>query len=336
MRTDGDYTLKKKSRLTILLSSLLAGGLLGSPAPVLSQRPPSPPKEQEQDQPIRVQVQLVNLFATVRDGKKRLVPDLQREELQVFEDGEQQKLEFFSRETSLPITMGLLIDTSISQEYTLGAEQEAASRFFRRVLRPKDLAMVISFDVDVNLLSDFTNSADRLERAVERARINAPASPVNPGPLPPTFHSGGTNMYDAIYLACAEKLAREAGRKAIVVVTDAYDTGSKTSKNEALEICQRADTVLHFILISDPRYGSDPGTAKKFAEETGGRVMDASNEKKLLAAFDQIAEELRSQYILGYTPRNSTRDGSFRKIKVETTRKDTKVLTRKGYYAPKG
>jgi VWFA-related protein len=335
MRTGGDYTLKKKSSRP-QSSFLLAALLLWGPAYAPAQRPPSPPDEQQPEQPIRVQVQLVNLFATVRDGNKRLVPDLAREELRVFEDGQEQKLEFFSREVALPITMGLLIDTSISQEYTLAAEQEAGARFFRRVLTQKDLAMVISFDVDVNLLADFTNSADRLERALERARINAPATRVNPGPLPPTLHSGGTNMYDAIYLACTEKLAREAGRKALLVVTDAYDTGSKVSRNEALEVCQRADTVLHFILISHPQYGSDPGTAKKFAEETGGRVMDASNEKKLMEAFDQIAEELRSQYILGYTPTNPTRDGSFRKIKVETTRRDTKVLTRKGYYAPKG
>lgn len=290
----------------------------------------------EQDQPIRVQVQLVNLFATIRDSGRRLVTDLAREELRVLEDGKEQKIEFFRREVDLPITLGLLIDTSISEREMLPLEQEAANRFLRRVLQPKDLAMVMSFDVDVTLLSTFTSDLDHLERAVNRARINAPYSPVNPGPLPPHMQSGGTNFYDALYLACTDMLARETGRKAIVVITDAYDSGSRVKDKEALEACQRTDTVIHVILISDPQYPRDSGSANKFANETGGRVIEPRNEKKLEEAFDQIAEELRSQYIIGYTPGNPERDGSYRKIKLESTRKGMRILTRKGYYAPKG
>ncbi len=289
----------------------------------------------EQDQPIRVQVQLVNLFATIRDGSRRLVTDLAREELRVLEDGKEQKIEFFRREVDLPITLGLLIDTSISEREMLPLEQEAANRFLRRVLQPKDLAMVMSFDVDVTLLSSFTSDLDHLERAVNRARINAPYSPVNPGPLPPHMQSGGTNFYDALYLACTDMLARETGRKAIVVITDAYDSGSRVEDKQALEACQRTDTVIHVILIADPQYPRDSGSASKFANETGGRVIEPRNEKKLEEAFDQIAEELRSQYIIGYTPGNPVRDGSFRKIKLESTRKGMRILTRKGYYAPK-
>jgi len=296
----------------------------------------------DQDQPIRIQVQLVNLFATIRDAKRRPVPDLAREELRVFEDGKEQKIEFFRREVDLPITLGLLIDTSGSEKQMLPVEQEAASRFLRRVLGPNDLAMVISFDVDVDLLSDFTGDVDRLERAIQRARINAPYSPVTPGPVPPHLLSGGTNFYDALYLACTEKLARETGRKAIVVITDAMDTGSKVREEQALEACQRTNTVIHVILIADPGFGRDSGTANKFARETGGRVMEPSTHwdmnkafEKLGEAFDQVAEELRSQYIIGYTPANSARDGSYRKIKLESTRKGMRILTRKGYYAPK-
>jgi VWFA-related protein len=296
----------------------------------------------EQEQPIRVQVQLVNLFATIRDSNRRLVTDLAREELRVFEDGKEQKIEFFRRETDLPLTLGLLIDTSGSEQKMLPLEQEAASRFLHRVLRPGDLAMVISFDVDVDLLSDFTSDMDRLEGAIRRARINAPYSPVTPGPIPPHLQSGGTNFYDALYLACTEKLARETGRKAIIVITDAVDTGSRVRDKEALEACQRTDTVIHVILIADPGFGRDAGTANKFASETGGRVLEPSTHgdmdkafAKLGEAFDQIAEELRSQYIIGYTPANAARDGAYRKIKLESTRKGLRILTRKGYYAPK-
>ncbi|MGH9815663.1 MAG: VWA domain-containing protein [Candidatus Acidiferrales bacterium] len=317
----------------LLLAAVVAVPLLSFARPNSQQ--PQEPQRPEQDQPIRVQAKLVNLFLTVRDDKKRLVPDLTREQLRVFEEGDEQKIEFFRREVNLPITLGLLIDTSISELRTLPAEQEAANRFLRRILRPKDLAMVITFDVDVDLLSDFTSDLDRLERAVNRAKVNSPGTMINPGPFPPHLRGGGTNLYDAIYLACTEKLAREAGRKALVVITDAYDSGSKISDKKAVEVCQRADTVIHFILIADPEYPRDPGTARKFAGETGGRVMEPRNEEKLEEAFDQIAEELRSQYIIGYTP-PSDGEGGFRKVKVESTRKGMKILTRKGYYAPEG
>ena len=316
------------------LALILALALAPPPASFSQQKPPAQPPEQ--DQTIRVQVQLVNLFATIRDSNRRLVPDLTRDELRVLEDGKEQQIEFFRRETDLPITLGLLIDTSGSEQQTLPLEKEAAGRFLRRVLRPSDLAMVITFDVDVDLLSDFTNDLDRLERAIDRAQINAPYSPVTPGPLPPHLLSGGTNLYDAIYLACSEQLAPETGRKALIVITDAYDTGSRVRDKAALEACQRTDTVIHVILIADPQYPRDSGTANKFASETGGRVVEPHNEKKLEEAFDQIAEELRSQYIVGYTPANLARDGSYRKVKMESIRKGLRILTRKGYYAPKG
>jgi len=137
-------------------------------------------------------------------------------------------------------------------------------------------------------------------------------------------------------VACGEKLASEAGRKAIVIVTDAQDEGSKVRLEEAIEAAQRTDTVIHILLVVDPRYGGNPGVARKLAEETGGRMISVRSEKKLMEAFDEISQELRSQYTLGYYPTNSAQDGKFRKLKVDTTEKDLKVLTRKGYYAPKG
>ena len=270
---------------------------------------------------IKSQVNLVNIFATVRDKKKHIMPSLKKEDFRVLEDDQEQKIAFFSNERALPITLGLLIDTSLSEENRLPAEQEAATGFLNQVLRKGDEAMVISFGTDVDLLSDFTDDRAQLDRAIRSARINAPnVSMVNAGPLPPESRTRGlrgTAFYDAVWVACTEKLATEAGRKALVIITD------------------RTDAVIHILLVHDPGYGTRPDVAKKMAEETGGRVIDVGSIKHLQEAFDQIAEELRDQYTLGYYPTNPAHDGKFRKIKVEMTDKELKALARRGYYAPK-
>jgi VWFA-related protein len=238
---------------------------------------------------------------------------------------------------ALPITLALVLDTPGSEQDMLGAIQEAGSAFLHRILRKGDEALVMSFDSDVDLLSDFTDNRAQLDRAVRRARINIPSGGSiggNPGPIG-SRQITGTALYDAIYLACSEKLNTEAGRKAIVIVTDAQDEGSKVKLEEAIEAAQRTDTVIHILLVADPRFGGNASVAHKLAEETGGRMIAVRSEKKLLEAFDEISEELRSQYTLGYYPTNTARDGKFRKIKVETNNHDLKVLTRKGYYAPK-
>jgi VWFA-related protein len=287
---------------------------------------------------IKTQVNLVNLFATVRDKNKRIMGDLKQEDFKIFEDNQDQKIAFFSKEVTLPITLALLLDTSGSEEFMLGAIQEAGSSFLRRVLRKGDEALVMSFDSDVDLLSDFTDDRAQLDRAVHHTRINIPSGGSiggNPGPIG-SRQITGTALYDAIYLACTEKLDTEAGRKAIVIVTDAQDEGSKVRINEAIEAAQRTNTVVHILLVADPHYGANTGAAHKLSDETGGRVIPANSDKKLMQAFDEISEELRTQYTLGYYPSNAARDGTFRKIKVETASHDLKVLTRKGYYAPKG
>jgi len=252
---------------------------------------PALPQEPSQGQVIRRQVNLVNLFATVRDNHKKIVSDLKQEDFKVLEDNQDQKIAFFSKEVTLPITLGLLLDTSGSEQYMLGAIQDAGGQFLNRVLRKGDEAMVMSFDTDVDLLSDFTDDRAQLDRAVRHARINAPAN--MPGPVP-TSNQPGTTLYDAIYLACNEKLNTEAGRKAIVIVTDAQDEGSKVRIEEAIEAAQRTDTVIHILLVADPRYGANSGAAHKLTDETGGRMISVSSEKKLLEAFDEISEELRS------------------------------------------
>jgi VWFA-related protein len=283
-------------------------------------------------QGIRVQVNLVNLFATVRDKKtKQIISSLEQNDFKIAEDGAEQKISFFSRESTLPITLGLLIDTSGSETNTLGAEQEAAVRFLSRILRKGDLAMVVSFDTDSDLLADLTDDQSRLDRAINRTRINAPSAQ---GPLAQSIP--GTVFYDAVYAACHDRLAEEAGRKALVILTDAQDEGSTLKLQDAIEAAQRTDTVVHVLLVADPRFGGgNEGVARKLTDETGGRTIVVRNEKNLEQAFDQISEELRSQYTLGYYSSNTARDGGYRKIKVDTTRKELDVLSRRGYYAPK-
>lgn len=316
------------------------------PARQSLQQAPQQPAQQssqqsdQQNPAIKSEVSLVNIFATVRDKKKEIVPSLKKEDFRVFENEQEQKIAFFSAEKTLPITLGLLIDTSGSEQNRLPAEQEAATTFLNRVLRKGDEAMVISFDVDVDLLSDFTEDRAQLDRAIRSARINAPmVSMTNPGPLPPESRTRGlrgTAFYDAIWTACGDKLATEAGRKALVIITDADDQGSKVSVEEAIEAAQRTNTVVHILLVHDPGFGWRPDIAHKLADATGGRVIEVSSMKHMQEAFDQISDELRTEYTIGYYPTNSARDGTFRKIKVETVDKELKVLARKGYYAPKG
>jgi VWFA-related protein len=321
---------------TVLLMPGLAVPQTPGQEPGKGQEPPS----QNQGPPtvIKSEVNLVNLFATVRDKNKRVVTDLKQDDFRIAEDGKDEKIAFFSREVNLPITMGLLLDTSVSEAEMLGAIQDAGGRFLRRVMKKGDETMIISFDTEPDLLSDFTDDKAQLERAINKARIGSADVGMignNPGPVG-SRQITGTALYDAIYVACNEKLNGEAGRKALVIVTDADDQGSKVKLEEAVEAAQRTDTVIHILLVIDRRYGGNPGAAHRLAEDTGGRVIYVSSEKKLEEAFDQISEELRSQYTLGYYPSNNTKDGKFRKIKVETVNHDMKVLARKGYYAPRG
>ncbi len=304
-----------------------------SPWPLVAQEAPPGP-------PIRVTVNVVNILATVRDSHGRIIPDLKKEDFEIREESQIQDIAFFSRESAEPLTLGVLVDTSISQERVLPIEQEAATRFLEQVVKPKDLVFVIAFDVDVNLLQDFTNEVGRLERAVARTVINAPYSPASRGP----FETGckGTKLYDSIYLAAAEKLGSEAGRKALLILTDGEDCGSRMTLNQALEAAQRSDTVIYVVNVADPNFYYQHGSLysgdsviKKVAEETGGRAITVSDPRKLAKAFDQIAEEMRSQYAIGYTPTNKNRDGSYRKIKLQVKRGGYKVLARRGYYAPK-
>lgn len=343
--------------LTLAGAGYPAISSLGSHAAAATVRPfhapaslaiPSPQSGDEQQslpdssQTLKVQTNLVNVFVTARDKKNNVLTDLTQQDFKIYEDGVEQKVAFFSKDMNLPITLAILIDTSGSMQNILGAEQDAASRFIRTVMKKKDEALVISFDFDVNLLADFTEDPVVLDRGIHQATISAVSSGgvVTPGTVP-QGQNGGTNLYDAVYLACHDELATEAGRKAVIVLSDAEDTGSKVSLKESIEAAQRSDAVIHFLRLSDEPFYFGLGisyggaqVARQMADETGGREVEVRSEKNLEGAFAIISEELRSQYVLGYYPSNINRDGTFRKIKVEVSRPDTKVLARKGYYAP--
>jgi VWFA-related protein len=308
-----------------------------------AQTPQQTPAPQDDDQTFKVDVNVVNIFFNAKDRRGALMPQLKKEDFQVFEDGQKQTIKYFAAETNLPLTLGLLIDTSGSQERVLPMEQQVGSEFLREVLREKDMAFLMNFDVNVELVQDFTSSARELRRGFERVKINTGGGGggvpgLGGGPIP-ISNPRTTALYDAIYLAGREKLSREVGRKAMIIFTDGEDYGSRVKIQEAIEAAQKADAICYVLLIADSGfYGSSgysgAGNVKRIAEETGGRVIDVgNNQKKLKEAFDQISSELRSQYSIGYTPTNSKRDGTYRKIEIKA--KDAKTQARKGYYAVK-
>lgn len=312
----------------------LAGVVLLAIALMLATNFSAAPAHGQQGQnPIRVQTNLVNLFVTVRDNHNAIVTNLKKEDFHIFEDNTEQKIAYFSNDVAMPITMGLLMDTSSSEQNMLAGEQQAAEEFMQEVMHKGDLSMVLSFDTDVDLLADFTEDKSLIDNAIMRTRINSVA-PVN-GPIR-NQGGGGTDLYDAVYLAAHDQLAGQAGRKAIIITTDAEDTGSRVTIQEAIEAAQRADVVVHVLLVYDPSYGNNGGAAQKMTNETGGRTIDVRGGKNVQQAFDTISEELRHQYVVGYYPTNPARDGAFRKIRVEVAPSGMKILARKGYYAPKG
>jgi VWFA-related protein len=281
-------------------------------------------------------VDVVSVFFTVRKGNN-LVPNLKKEDFTVAEDGAPQKIKYFTSETNLPLTLGMLIDTSGSMQAVLPAEKEVGSEFIREVLRAKDLAFLINFDVNVELMQDMTSSSREIARAMQDAKINVGGTGgygrpgIGQGPVAQP-HSRGTALYDAVYLASREKLANEVGRKAMIILTDGYDNGSKVNLRDAIEAAQRADSMCYVLLVSDPNFPRNDGDMKKLAEETGGRVIDVGHRAdKLKEAFDRISEELRSQYSIGYTPTNAKKDNSFRRVEIKTPA--GKAQARKGYYA---
>jgi VWFA-related protein len=305
-------------------------------APYLPAQEKAPSQEVPADAVIKVEVDAVQMFLSVRDKRNAYVRDLVKDNFEIFEDGKKQEINYFAKESDLPLTIGLLIDVSKSQEALIEVERRAASAFFEKVLRKKDMAFLISFGAEAELLQDYTNSPAMLRKGLEDLRLSVPVGGIHPGPVP-TSKVRGTILYDAVFLAADDKLKREVGRKVIVVITDGVDTGSRVSLKEAIASAHKSDAIVYSIYYADPRYGAFYGASdsdlKKMAEETGGRVFHAGRRNDLDSIFAQIQEEMRSQFVLGYSPTNAEKDGTFRKIEVRTGNKDHKVLHRRGYYA---
>jgi VWFA-related protein len=286
---------------------------------------------------LKVNVNLVNLYFSVRD-KNGYITNLHKDDCQIYEDKALQKTKNFTQEKNLPLTIGILLDTSGSMQTVLPMEQDAGAEFLKDVLTPKDEAFLISFDINVDLLADYTNSPRELKRALDKASINTGAGT---GSVTGNSTPRGTLLFDAVYLAAHDKLRQEAGRKVLVLLTDGGDQGSQETLKTAIEAAQKANAIIYVIMIADRGfYGSFGYTGgpdmERLSKETGGRVIDVGNNgKKLQAAFDQIQDELRTQYLASYTPTNLKADGTFRTLNV-TCGKDTKVQTRKGYYAIAG
>jgi VWFA-related protein len=340
------------------LASLLLSLPLAAPG-AWAQLAPSPdappvshaPAQAEDDQPVatfKLQVSLVDLFFTVKDKSGQLVPHLNKDNCTIEEDKQPQKWRNFTAESDLPLTLGILLDTSGSQQYVLPLEQQAGAEFLEQVLRKKDEAFLLSFDVDVDLLQDYTNNAHQLAHAMAKAQINTAGGNgssgipgLGGGTIPTVGQPKGTLLYDAIYLAANEKLGQETGRKAMIILTDGDDQGSHYKIQEAVEAAQRSNAIIYVILIADTGfYGgfnmgySGYSAAKKLSEESGGRLINVGNNgKKLEAAFQQIQDELRTQYVGSYTPSNAKLDGTFRHVAVNCG-EGTHVQVRKGYFAP--
>ena len=295
--------------------------------------------EEAPEATIKVDVDVVNLFCSVRDKNKAFIKDLHRKEFAVYEDGKAQEIRYFTRETDLPLTIGLLVDVSKSQENLIEIEKRAAYQFFQQVLRPKDMAFLVSFGADAELLQDYTNSARSLQKALNGLRLSTSVGGLHPGPVP-TSKPRGTILFDAIYLAATEKLRSEVGRKVIVVISDGMDFGSRVSLREAVAEAHKSDTIIYSIYYYDPGAygfgfgGGSDGDLRKMSEETGGRLFKVSGRDTLELIFKEIQEEMRSQYAIGYTPSNAVRDGGFRKVEIKLANKDYRVQARKGYFAP--
>lgn len=277
------------------------------------------------DQTYRVSVDLINVLCSVFDRKTdSFMTNLAREDFTLYEDGQPQEIINFARETDLPLTLAMLVDTSDSVTPKLKFIQDTATSFFQTVLRDRDRAMLVEFDSSVTLLQDFTNDPNKMARQIRKLQA-----------------AGGTALYDAIAMTCDEKLIRETGRKAIIIVSDGEDFSSRTDLRQALEMALRAESTIFSISISKGGlFGTGDDTEegdkilRQLAQETGGKVFFPIQAEDLDEAFRQINQELRSQYNLGYLSTSPRRDGSYRKIEIRVRDNNLKLNYRRGYYAP--
>ncbi len=313
-------------------------------------------------------VKVVNVFASVHNSKNETVKDLKQEDFTIEEDGRPQVIKYFARETDLPLTLGLMVDTSGSQRRVLGQEKTATSDFIAQVMREdKDKAFLIKFDAEAEEMQELTSSKKKLQSALNDVEGAAPRqlqrrNDPNSGSGSSGNQRAGTILYDAILLASNEEMKKLQGRKAMILLTDGDDHGSRSSLSECIESAQRADTIVYSIYFADqeqsnmnPSFGG-PGMGRhggggggrrpqqvsrgdgkkilqRISKETGGLFFEVTKKMPIDKIYQQIEEELRSQYNLGYTPDKSDAGSGFRKIKVTAKGKGLVVQARDGYYA---
>jgi Ca-activated chloride channel homolog len=282
---------------------------------------------QEKPRIFKAAVDIVSLNVTVVDSQNRYVTDITEQEFSVFEDGTRQELTFFNR-TNLPIALSLLIDTSASMENRLFIAQEAAIGFARK-LRTQDFAQVVDFDSRVEIAQDFTNSVPDLERAIRG-----------------TTAGGSTSLHNALYISLKglekvkAKSLDEVRRRAIVVLSDGEDTSSLVSYEEVLDLAKRSETAIYTIGLQAKDSSQSKGfreaefVLRQFAQETGGRAYFPARVEELKDVYGQIADELSSQYTIGYASKNGRRDGGWRRIVVQVARPNMTARTKRGYFAP--
>lgn len=316
--------MNRRTLCSLALVVVAAAAVRAAQQPPQPQTPPPPPQV-----PFRAGVELVSLNVTVTDGTQKYVTDLAPEDFQVYEDGVKQEVTFFNK-TNLPIALALLLDTSASMESKLPTAQEAAIGFAKK-LRAQDLAEVIDFDSRVVVLQNFSNALTDLEQAIHK-----------------TSAGGSTSLYNAVYIALKDlkkvvaKNTEEIRRQAIIVLSDGEDTSSLLPFEEVLDLAKRSETAIYSIGLRTP---DGPGTTTKgfkeaefvlrqFSQETGGRAFFPSQLSDLAGVYGQIADELSSQYTVGYTSRNPKRDGSWRRIVVRVNRPSLTARTKLGYFAP--
>jgi VWFA-related protein len=293
-------------------------------------------------------VRVVNLFATVHDSQGHVVRNLRKDDFTLEEDGRRQTIRYFSQESDLPLTVGLLIDTSLSQRRVLAEERAASYRFLSKVLRPdKDRAFVIHFDREVELLQDLTSSRQKLDDAL--SQLQTPIrnrGPRRSGPDVGHFGGAGTELYDAVLLASDELVRKLSGRKALILLTDGVDNGSRVGLARAIESAQRADALLYSILFADREMSGGRGhhsgyyspvdgkkVLERLSRDTGGSFFEVSDDRPISAIYTQLEEELRNQYSVGYTPNPGDSSSGYHKVHLAANQPGLQVETRDGYYS---
>jgi Ca-activated chloride channel homolog len=328
----------------------------GSPETTAPQTPSSEPAPTPlgDDEVVRVNTDLTNILLTAIDKDRRFITTLRREDVRVTENGTPQEISMFERETDLPLSLAILIDASESQRGVLADEKSAARTFLDAVIRPdKDRAAIVSFTGIPLLEQPLTNDVSRMQRAIERIQIILPRDRAEEGVEDGLSSSGVqvneddpvgyTGVWDAIWATTNDALSQtpERTRRAVILLSDGDDTSSQTTKQEAIDFAVKHNVVVYAIGIRDPAFPDGElkkDALRKVSEKTGGRAFFPQKETELRAAFMQIQDELRSQYLVAYSPSNKLRDGSYRQVHIEIVNPELRkqkmsLLYRQGYYA---